>query len=45
MNFLLEIAFGEPKIVEGKPVFELLHQAATVIGGIMLNFDQAGLLQ
>lgn len=45
MNFLLDIAFGEPKVIEGEPVVEMLHQAAAVIGSVTMVFDNFGLLQ
>lgn len=44
MHFPIEIAFGEPKIVKGKPVVEMLHQAAHLMHHIFMKFDRLGLL-
>jgi hypothetical protein len=44
MQFPIEIAFGEPEIVKGKPVVEMLHQAASGIRSIFMAFDSFGLL-
>jgi hypothetical protein len=44
MYFTFEVAFGEPKIVEGKPVVVTLYQAAKSIREIIREFDHAGLL-
>ena len=40
----LEVAFGEPKVVEGKPVIETLHQAAYLMNDIFISFNGLGLL-
>ncbi len=44
MHFPIEIAFGEPQIVKGKPVIETLHQAASLIRNMLMTFDRDGLL-
>jgi len=44
MQFPIEIAFGEPEIVKGKPVVEMLHQTASGIRNIFLAFDNFRLL-
>src|ERR1039457_2779872 len=44
MYFPFEIAFGEPKVIEGKPVLETLHQGAGLIRDIIKDFDRRGLL-
>jgi hypothetical protein len=44
MHFPIEVAFGEPKIVEGKPVIEMLTQAAHLMHTLLMNFDRLGLL-
>jgi hypothetical protein len=43
MKFPVEVAFGEPKTVEGKPVIEMLHQAAGQASDILLLFSSKGL--
>jgi len=43
MHFPIEVAFGEPQIVKGKPVLEMLHQVADGIRNIFMTFDQFGL--
>ena len=44
MQFPIEIAFGEPEIVKGKPVLEMLHQVASLMHNIFVTFDGLGLL-
>jgi hypothetical protein len=44
MHFPIEVAFGEPEIVKGKPVIELLWQMFQSAQGIIFGFDSAGLL-
>lgn len=43
--FLLGIAFGEPKIAEGKWVLDTLHQMTTSIRHMIFEFDRLGLLE
>ena len=38
MQFVFEVAFGEPKIVEGEPLLETLHQMTKVVDGIIPSF-------
>jgi hypothetical protein len=44
MNFPIEIAFGEPEIVKGKPVLDTLNRTADMIYTIFMEFSSAGLL-
>jgi len=44
MQFLLDLAFGEPKIVEGKSVIPTLHEMTTFIRHMVFSFDRLGLL-
>ena len=43
MTLKLDIAFGEPKVVEGKRVVETLHQMTNRIRAIVFDFDRMGL--
>jgi hypothetical protein len=45
MHFVLDIAFGEPKIVKGNPVIETLHEMRIYVAEIISSFDKAGLLR
>jgi hypothetical protein len=44
MHFPIEVAFGEPEVVKGKPVIEMLHQAASLMHNIFMVFSSKGLL-
>jgi hypothetical protein len=44
MRFLLILAFGEPKAVEGRPTIEFLLGMATLIRHTIFKFDGLGLL-
>jgi hypothetical protein len=39
MNFRLEIAFNEPRIIQGQSVVPFLHQLCNLVDGIITNFD------
>jgi hypothetical protein len=43
MQFLFNISFAEPKIVEGNPVIETLHEMTNLIRHIIFDFDRLGL--
>lgn len=43
MQLRLDIAFGEPRAIQGKPVLELLHELTNVIRAIIIRFYNAGL--
>jgi hypothetical protein len=43
MQFPVEVAFAEPEVLKGKPVIELLQQAAKLIRDIFRMFDDGGL--
>jgi hypothetical protein len=45
MHFPVEVAFGEPEIVRGKPVIVFLHQAADRIRALISDFDGLHLLE
>jgi len=38
MNFLIDVAFGEPNVCEGEPVLETLKNMSSVVGGIVSDF-------
>jgi hypothetical protein len=44
MHFPFEVAFGEPRVVRGKPVTVFLHQVANRIDGIISELDRVGAL-
>jgi hypothetical protein len=44
MNFLIDIAFDEPKIVECKTIIPVLHEMSEIVLNIILGFSKAGLL-
>src|SRR5262249_7802437 len=39
MHFPIELAFGEPDFVKGKPIIEMLHQIANGIHNVLMLFD------
>ena len=39
MQFVFEVAFGEPQVVEGKPLLDTLHQLAKIVEGIVPGFE------
>lgn len=39
MQFVFEVAFGEPQIVEGEPLMETLYQLTKLVEGIIPNFE------
>jgi hypothetical protein len=43
-QFVFEVAFGEPEILQGKPIVVTLHRAAKLIRDVIRDFDRAGLL-
>jgi hypothetical protein len=43
IHFPIELAFGEPEIVRGKPVIETLHQGAGLVRDIFMRWDKQGL--
>jgi hypothetical protein len=43
MHFPIELAFGQPPIIKGKPVLETLHQASHLIYQLFMSFDSLGL--
>ncbi len=45
MNFVFEIAFGKPEVVEGDPVLVTLHQMHHLIYQIVMTFERDGLLR
>ena len=44
MQFPVEVAFAEPKILRGKPVVVTLHSMAQAVRNILMEFDRAGFL-
>jgi hypothetical protein len=44
MQFPFTIAFGEPKVIEGKAITPFLFQAAGFIRGIIRDFEELGIL-
>lgn len=44
MHFPFEVAFGEPRLVRGKPITVFLRQAASRIGGVISELDRVGAL-
>jgi len=44
MHFTFEIAFGEPKVVEGSPILPALYLASSSIRGMIRDLDAAGFL-
>jgi hypothetical protein len=38
VNFAFDVAFGEPEVVKGKPVLELLHQTSDFVDNLILSF-------
>jgi hypothetical protein len=44
MTFMLDVSFGEPTIVEGKPVVDTLQEMSMVILRLIGTFDEQGLL-
>lgn len=45
MQFRLNIAFAEPKIVCGNPVVETLHEMTKMIRHMIFEFDKWGLFR
>jgi hypothetical protein len=45
MQLRLDIAFGEPKIIEGKSVFESVHNWMNLIRALVFRFDGMGLFK
>ena len=43
LQIRLDIAFGEPKVLQGKSVFETLHDLMDRIHDLVLRFDRLGL--
>lgn len=39
MQFVFEVAFGEPQIVEGEPLLETLRQLTNLVDGIVPGFE------
>jgi len=39
MQFVFEVAFGEPQIVEGEPLLETLRQLTKLVDGIVPGFE------
>jgi hypothetical protein len=44
MKFFMHVAFGEPEIVKGKPVFKTLYEIAELIRHIIFLFEKLRLL-
>jgi hypothetical protein len=44
MKFRINIAFGEPEIVKGKPVVETIHQMREAVLHVINGFRDNGLL-
>ncbi len=44
VEFLIAIAFNEPKIIECRPIVEVLNEFSNMVTGIILNFNRDGLL-
>jgi hypothetical protein len=38
VNFAFDVAFGEPEVVKGKPVLELLHQTTDFVDNLIVSF-------
>ena len=38
MQFVFEVAFGEPQIVEGEPLLKTLHEFTNLVDGIITSF-------
>ena len=38
MQFVFEVAFGEPQIIEGEPLLPTLHEFTNLVDGIITNF-------
>jgi hypothetical protein len=38
VKFVIQIAFGEPRILKGRPVLPFFHQLAQLVGGIVDRF-------
>lgn len=38
VNFGLDVAFGEPEVVKGKPILELLYQTTDFVDGLIVRF-------
>lgn len=43
-KFVFDVAFGEPQVLQGKPIIVTLHRTAKLIREIIRDFDGAGFL-